>query len=119
MVPLPPPPFPPGHYLCHVALAAHFDAKADASLAPTIAQFLAVQGVTEVYTTGLATDFCVKFTSLDSVGSGLKTFLVEDATKGVNLSPGDVTKAIDEMVAAGVTLVNSTTILAAAAASRW
>ena len=32
--------------------------------------FLRERGVDEVYLVGLATDYCVKFTALDAVGSG-------------------------------------------------
>ena len=46
---------------------------------------------------GLATDYCVKCTALDAVTLGFKTFLIDDACRGVNLKPDDVTQALAEM----------------------
>jgi nicotinamidase/pyrazinamidase len=53
---------------------------------------------------GLATDYCVKFTALDAAALGFKTTLIEDASLGVNLNPGDVQTAVNEMRQAGVTI---------------
>ncbi|MBX7242216.1 MAG: bifunctional nicotinamidase/pyrazinamidase [Bacteroidia bacterium] len=70
-------------------------------------EFLMNQGVKEVYVVGLATDYCVKYTAMDAVSLGFKTVLIEDACRGVNLQPGDVTKAIEEMRRNGVEIVDS------------
>ncbi|MBI4352523.1 MAG: bifunctional nicotinamidase/pyrazinamidase, partial [Candidatus Omnitrophica bacterium] len=72
-----------------------------------LGDYLKAQGVTDVYVAGLATDYCVKFTALDAVRLGFKTYLVEDACRGVNLSPGDVQKAVEEMKTSGVHVVRS------------
>jgi nicotinamidase/pyrazinamidase len=72
-----------------------------------LAGYLRERQVTEVFILGLATDYCVKFTALDAVQEGFKTWLIEDGCRGVNLNPGDVDKAIEEMKAAGVKLVQS------------
>ena len=58
-------------------------------------------GVVHVFVGGLATDYCVKYTILDAIKLGFKTVLLLDATRGINVKPGDVEKAIDEMVAKG------------------
>ena len=50
---------------------------------------------------GLATDYCVKRTVLDSLKCGFETFLLTDAILGVEIKKGDSKKAIDEMVNAG------------------
>ena len=63
--------------------------------------------MTEVYVLGLATDYCVKFTALDAVGEGFATFLIEDGCRPVELAPGDGERAIDEMRAAGVVVLES------------
>jgi nicotinamidase/pyrazinamidase len=78
--------------------------------------FLTALGVTDVYICGLATDYCVKATALDAAKLGFKTFVVEDACRGVDLTPGDVIFAVDEMKTAGVTLVPSAEVLARTAA---
>ena len=75
--------------------------------------WLKEQGVDTVYVMGLATDYCVKFTALDALELGFTTYLIEDASRGVNLSPGDVDKAVEEMAAKGVKLIHFTEIIKA------
>ena len=72
-----------------------------------LGEFLKTNGVTEVFVCGLATDYCVKATALDAVQLGFKTYLIEDASRGVNLMPGDVANAIQQMQTAGVCVVTS------------
>jgi len=67
--------------------------------------YLRGAGVTAVTVVGLATDYCVKFTALDAVALGLRTSLIEDGCRGVELNPGDVSRAIKEMTNAGVRIV--------------
>ena len=67
--------------------------------------YLKSKAVTEVYIMGLATDYCVKFTALDAVSLGYKTYLIKDGFRGVNLKKGDVKRAIDEMRDNGVKVV--------------
>ncbi|MCL4103849.1 UNVERIFIED_CONTAM: hypothetical protein GTU68_029166 [Idotea baltica] len=74
-------------------------------------EYLKAEGVDAVFVVGLAADFCVKFTALDAVSLGFQTYLVEDATRGVNITPGDVDRAIEEMREAGVIVVNSAMLL--------
>lgn len=68
-------------------------------------EWLAGQGVTGVYLCGLATDYCVKFTALDALGLRLKTHVFEAACRGVNLRPGDVAAAVEEMKRAGARII--------------
>jgi nicotinamidase/pyrazinamidase len=70
-----------------------------------LSTYLQERQVTDVYILGLATDYCVKFTALDAVQEGFKTWLIEDGCRGVNLKPDDVDIAKREMKAAGVKLV--------------
>lgn len=72
-----------------------------------LAEYLRNNGIDTIYLTGLAQDYCVKFTALDARDLGFKTFLIADGTKAVNLSPEDGDKAIREMEAAGVTIIES------------
>ena len=69
--------------------------------------YLSLKNVDEVFVMGLATDYCVKFTALDAVSLGYKTYLIEDGSWGMNLTEGDVDKAILEMKKAGVKIVQS------------
>ena len=61
-------------------------------------------GVRRVVVAGLATDYCVKETALDAVRLGYETTLVLDGVRPVELEAGDGQRAIDAMVAAGVSL---------------
>ena len=63
------------------------------------------RGVERVVVVGLATDYCVKATALDAVSKGFETSVLLDAVAGVELEPGDTERALDEMRAAGVTLI--------------
>ncbi|MCW4020756.1 MAG: nicotinamidase [Candidatus Bathyarchaeota archaeon] len=58
-------------------------------------------GLKRVFVGGLATDYCVKSTVLDALRLGFETFLLEDASRGVNVNLGDSEKAIKEMLAKG------------------
>ncbi|MBX2873224.1 MAG: bifunctional nicotinamidase/pyrazinamidase [Saprospiraceae bacterium] len=73
--------------------------------------YLKEQGVTEVYVMGLATDYCVKFTALDAIELGFETSLIEDAARGVNLTEGDVERAVAEMKSKGVKIIGSASLL--------
>jgi len=63
-----------------------------------------------VFITGLATDFCVKWSALDAVKCGFKTYVVEDAVKGININES-VDKAMKEMYDAGVEFINSSYLM--------
>jgi nicotinamidase/pyrazinamidase len=69
-----------------------------------LAEWLREQGVTRLTVCGLATDYCVKFTALDAVAEGFEVTLHLPASRGVNLSPGDVEAAVEEMRAKGVAI---------------
>jgi nicotinamidase/pyrazinamidase len=78
-----------------------------------LADYLRAEGVDEVYVLGLATDYCVKHTALDGRQLGFKTCLVEDGCRGVDLSPGDAARAIDEMKQAGVVVTSGAEVRSA------
>lgn len=73
--------------------------------------WLKEKGITDVYVLGLATDYCVKFTALDALELGFRTYLIEDATRGVELQEGDISTAMAEMKAKGVHIIQSADIL--------
>lgn len=60
--------------------------------------------VDSVSVCGLATNFCVKFTALDAIDAGYKTFLMAEACRGIDILPGDVDRAVQEMQSKGVEL---------------
>jgi nicotinamidase/pyrazinamidase len=76
-----------------------------------LGEYLKSHKASDVCVCGLATDYCVKFTALDAKSLGFNVTLVEDASRGVNLRPGDVDAAVEEMRKAGVAIAASTAIL--------
>lgn len=70
-------------------------------------QWLRQRGVVELYVLGLATDYCVKYTALDARALGFRTWLIQDGCRGVERSPGDVQRALEEMRSAGVEVIRS------------
>ena len=72
-----------------------------------LGEFLRAAGVDEVVVLGLATDYCVKFTALDALSLGLRTVLVVDGCRGVELQAGDSARAIEAVRAAGGVVVTS------------
>jgi len=69
-------------------------------------------GITELYVTGVATEYCVISLCIDTVSKtgqevkgalsrGFKVNIVVDAIKGVNLKPGDEYRALVELGAKG------------------
>lgn len=57
--------------------------------------------VKRLFIGGLATDYCVKATVLDSIELGFETVLLLDAIKGVDVNPGDSENAIQTMILKG------------------
>lgn len=76
-----------------------------------LADYLLQRQIHDIYIMGLATDYCVRFTCMDAYHLGFNTHIIVDACKGVELNPGDVQSALDEMRNEGVVLVNSADIL--------
>ncbi|MBV9298178.1 MAG: bifunctional nicotinamidase/pyrazinamidase [Verrucomicrobia bacterium] len=73
--------------------------------------YLRERNVGELFICGLATDYCVRFSALDSIQSGIRTSVIEDACRGVDLKPGDSAAAITQMRQVGVSIVDSTEIV--------
>jgi len=71
-----------------------------------LAPLLRERGVTRVHVGGLALDYCVKHTALDARRAGFDVVLHRDATRAVNVRPGDDERALAELRAAGVEVVD-------------
>jgi nicotinamidase/pyrazinamidase len=76
-----------------------------------LTKMLRDMNVNRVYISGLATDYCIKFTAIDSVNEGFKTFVIIDACKGVNIKLNDSINAIVEMINKNIQIVTSSMIL--------
>ena len=76
-----------------------------------LADLLRDECIDSLYVMGHATDYCVRFTALDAVAEGFHTTLIVDGCRGVNLSPGDCDRAIEQMRLAGVQISDSVNVL--------
>jgi len=64
-----------------------------------LSEFLKEKNVTETIICGLAGDFCVKYTAIDSINEGFDTTLVLDATQFIT---NDIKPHIEEMKINGI-----------------
>lgn len=75
---------------------------------------LADAGVKRVFVGGLATDYCVLNTVVDSLGLGYETYVLTDAVDSVDVEPQDGLRALHVMETSGATLTTTDEILEAA-----
>lgn len=66
--------------------------------------YLRERGISKITLCGLATDFCVAFSALDAVKSGIETEVALEACRGIDLG-GSMAAMTEKMKAAGVKLV--------------
>ena len=86
-----------------------FDGKTEDN--QSLLDFLKKNNVDRLYIGGLATDYCVKQTVLDTKKFGFKIIVIIDACRAVNLKPDDEKKSIEVMKKAGARIVTSKQIL--------
>jgi len=68
-----------------------------------LSDYLKTNNVIHIDYVGLVTEYCVKFTALDSVEEGFKTRVILNGIKGISLKESN--KALNEMRSKGVELV--------------
>lgn len=73
-------------------------------------ELLKKNGIAEVFVTGIATDYCVRATALDSYKHGYETTVLTDLIRPIDVLEIDADIALDEMQDTGILLVDS---------SRW
>ncbi|MEX2376118.1 MAG: isochorismatase family protein [Dehalococcoidia bacterium] len=78
------------------------DPESGEAEATALEAMLRTRGAELVVVVGLAADVCVKDTALDAVRLGFQTMVLAEATRGVDLQPGDTQRAYEELRAAGV-----------------
>jgi nicotinamidase/pyrazinamidase len=72
-----------------------------------LAHYLEKRGVKDIYLMGLALDYCVKYSALDARQLGLNAHVIVDGCRGIELEPGDIDRALDEMKRGGAILLKS------------
>jgi len=70
-----------------------------------LCSILRERGITDVYITGIAYDYCVGYSALDAVSEGFTTFVVEDACRGV--AQDTIDQMIERLKKAGVKIIQS------------
>ncbi|MFO7949923.1 MAG: nicotinamidase [Candidatus Fermentibacteraceae bacterium] len=70
------------------------------------------RGVERVFVTGLATDYCVRWTARDALKNGFHAVVVSDAVAGIDVPEGNVKKAVSELKEQGAVFVDSSEIVA-------
>lgn len=67
--------------------------------------YLKGRGVTAIYVTGLAADYCVNFTALDGLELGFKSIIISNATKAIDEK--NYKKNMEKFIAKEGSLLNS------------
>ena len=82
-----------------------FGNKSDAA-SLDLAALLNAQGISHVYTVGLAGDYCVKCTAIDAKKEGFEVYVVEEGTRSVESGESGWGAAKLEFQAVGVQVVS-------------
>lgn len=97
--------FPPGTMIVSAGMSAEDQGysaiEGELPDGKTLADALRARGIQHVYVGGLATDYCVRATVLDALKEGITTSVLIDASRAVDVQPGDGERALNEMLAAG------------------
>jgi nicotinamidase/pyrazinamidase len=71
-----------------------------------LAGYLRERGIGRLFVSGLATDFCVKWSALDGKAEGFEVAVILDASGAIDLD-GSLAAALDEMRGAGIGLLET------------
>ena len=80
--------------------------EADQKTPTGLAGYLKERGLVRVFVAGLATDFCVAWTAMDARRVGFETFVLDDASRGID-NRGSLAAAWAAMDKAGVKKIKS------------
>jgi nicotinamidase/pyrazinamidase len=86
--------------------------EADKTTKTGLAGYLNERGIKRCFVAGLATDFCVAWTAMDATKAGFETYMIEDASRGIN-AMGSLSIALRNVDAAGVKRIKAAAILGA------
>jgi nicotinamidase/pyrazinamidase len=80
------------------------DPQTGAELPTELDSLLRSRDISRVVVVGLATDYCVKATAHDALRLGFATTVLRAAVRAVDVTDGDGDRALDELIAEGVTV---------------
>lgn len=70
-------------------------------------EYLRSRNVSAIYIAGLATDYCVLYSTVDALDLGFSVSVIEDACRGINLQQDDVKEAFAAMKKKGAKIITS------------
>jgi nicotinamidase/pyrazinamidase len=76
-----------------------------------LAGYLKALKVREIFICGLATDYCVYYSAMDSLRYGFRCNVIIDATRGVDLPEGSIGAVVSEMKDKGISVISSDDLL--------
>ena len=62
--------------------------------------------IKQIFLCGLATDYCVFYSAMDALDMGFEVSVILDASRGVDMPPGNVEAALSRMQKCGVRILN-------------
>lgn len=74
-----------------------------------LAEYLKEHRIQKIAIVGLATDYCVLWSTLDALSLGFEVDVIVDGCRGIDIQRGDVAKAFQEMEEAGARLIKNST----------
>jgi nicotinamidase/pyrazinamidase len=83
--------------------------EADGKTTTGLAGYLTARKLKRLFVAGLATDFCVAWTAMDARKLGFTTYVIEDATRAIDLN-GSLAAAWKQMAEAGVKRIQASDI---------
>lgn len=81
------------------------DPLSEVTTATELDRLLRDAGATSTVIVGIALDVCVKATAGDAHANGYAVTVIRDATRAVNLEPGDGDRAVEALIAGGIAVV--------------
>jgi len=63
--------------------------------------YLKTRGITRLFLTGLATDYCVGATAKEALSRGFETYVIVEAVRAVNRNPEDGRQALEDIARKG------------------
>jgi nicotinamidase/pyrazinamidase len=82
-------------------------AENDTAMPTGLGGWLLSLGIRRLYVVGLATDYCVLYSSLDALAAGFEVLVIADATKGVDVPKGTLDAALLRLGQAGASYLLS------------
>ncbi len=70
-----------------------------------LSDFLKKAAISDVFIVGLATDYCVKATAIDGANLRFRVTVIKDGCRGLDLHPGDLENALEDMSDSGVKFI--------------